>query len=91
MKHIVLVGTVALAMAATSVLAQAPMHNVRFHRHPNLAAAQRLTQQAYNHVIAAQRANEFDLGGHAAKAKELLEEASHELSEAAGASNERHR
>lgn len=39
-------------------------------------------------ISAAQKANEFDIGGHAAKAKELLEQAEKELMEAAGAANE---
>jgi hypothetical protein len=65
--------------------------NVSHHRHPNLAAAQSLTQRAYNRVVDAQKANEFDLGGHAAKAEQLLEEASHELKRAALNSNANHR
>ena len=38
--------------------------------HPNLLAAQKLALQAYDKLEAAQRANEYDLGGHAQKAKE---------------------
>ncbi len=56
-------------------------------RHPNLAAAQRLAAQASAKISAAQQANEFDMGGHAAKAKELLDQASAELNQAAGAAN----
>jgi hypothetical protein len=56
-------------------------------RHPNLAAAQRLSTQAFEKVTPAQRANEFDLNGHAQKAKELLEQANQELKQAAEASN----
>jgi len=40
------------------------------------------------HQRAAQVANEFDMNGHAAEAKELLEQASKELKEAAEAANE---
>jgi len=47
--------------------------------HPNLAAAQKLTNMAVDKLAAAQRANEYDLGGHAAKAKQLLRQASEEI------------
>jgi F0F1-type ATP synthase membrane subunit b/b' len=74
------------ALAAT-VVAAAPANNVSHARHPNIAAAQRLATQAYEKIEAAQRANEFDLGGHAQKAKDLLDQASRELKAAAEASN----
>lgn len=61
--------------------------NVNPHRHPNLAAAQRLLDQAIGRIDAAQQANEFDMAGHAAHAKELLAQANHELKEAAEAAN----
>jgi hypothetical protein len=54
-------------------------------RHPNLAAAQRLSTQAYEKITAAQKANEWDMQGHAAKAKELLDQVNNELKEAAEA------
>lgn len=56
-------------------------------RHPNLAAAQRFLDQAFQKITAAQEANEFDMNGHAAKAKELLEQADKELKQAAEAAN----
>jgi hypothetical protein len=56
-------------------------------RHPNLAAAQRLCEQAFNKVTAAQVANEWDMDGHAAKAKDLLDQANRELNQAARAAN----
>jgi hypothetical protein len=59
-------------------------------RHPNLAAAQRLTEQAFNKISAAQAANEWDMDGHAAKAKDLLDQANHELNQAARAANHNH-
>ncbi len=65
-----------------------PAHNVSPRRHPNLAAAQRLSDQAYQKTIAAQKANAWDMDGHAAKAKELLDQANNELKQAAEASNE---
>jgi hypothetical protein len=70
-------------------VAQRPKENVSGARHPNLAAAQRLSQQAWQRVVDAQKANEWDLGGHAQKAKELLDEVNKELKLAAEASNRR--
>ena len=80
-----------LLLLAASASAKGPVDNVSHRRHPNLAAAQRLSTQAYEKVAAAQRANEFDLDGHAAKAKELLDQVNRELKAAAEASNENHR
>jgi hypothetical protein len=73
----------------TTTFAQRPRRNVSAAGHPNIAAAQRLVAQAFDKITAAQRANEFDLGGHGAKAKDLLEEANRELKLAAEASNRR--
>jgi F0F1-type ATP synthase membrane subunit b/b' len=64
-----------------------PVENVSAKKHPNIAAAQRLAEQAFEKVTAAQKANEFDMEGHAAKAKELLEQANTELRSAATAAN----
>ena len=64
-----------------------PAQNVRPARHPNLAPAQRFGQQAYQRIVAAQQANEFNLSGHAQRAKELLDQANRELAQAAGAAN----
>ena len=70
-------------------LAQRPAKNISPERHPNLAAAQRLSRQAYERIVAAQEANEWDLQGHAQKAKNLLDQVNNELKEAAEASNRR--
>ncbi|MGD0914655.1 MAG: hypothetical protein ABR928_22395 [Terracidiphilus sp.] len=56
-------------------------------RHPNLEAAQQLVDQAFTRISAAQQANEFDMGGHAARAKDLLQQASREIRQAAHAAN----
>lgn len=74
-------------LCGSALLAQ----NVSPRRHPNLAAAQRFCDQAYNKVSAAQTANEWDMNGHAAKAKDLLEQANKELKEAAEAANVNHK
>lgn len=68
-------------------VAQKPARNVSGARHPNLAAAQRLSRQAWEKVVAAQQANEWDMQGHAQRAKELLDQANNELKQAAEAAN----
>ena len=76
----------ALLLIAGFAIAQ-PKQNVSAGRHPNLAAAQRFSEQAYQKVIAAQQANEWDLGGHAARAKQLLDQVNNELKQAAETAN----
>jgi hypothetical protein len=65
----------------------APKRNIPVSRYPNLAAAQRYSQQAWEKIAVAQRANEFDLGGHAQKAKDLLDQVNKELKLAAEAAD----
>ena len=92
MKRNLWIGIVlSLALLCTGfVFAQKPVKNVSPKKHPNLAAAQRLSAQAYDKVVAAQKANEWDLGGHAQKAKDLLEQVNQELKQAAEEANENH-
>jgi hypothetical protein len=79
---------VALALVTGGVaVAQRPVNNVSGKRHPNLAAAQRLSQQAFEKITAAQQDNEWDMDGHAAKAKDLLDQANQQLKQAAEAAN----
>jgi hypothetical protein len=80
----------ALVLTLSAAAATPPADNINPSRHPNLAAAQRLVSEAYGKVSAAQSANEFDLGGHAARAKELLDQVNRELKAAAMTSNEAH-
>lgn len=77
-----------LTVAAVA-FAQNPGVNTSPFRHPNINEAQRLTEQAINKIGAAQRANEYDMGGHAAKAKQLLMEADEQMKQAAVAANHR--
>jgi hypothetical protein len=80
---------VALALITGGVaVAQGPARNVSGKRHPNLAAAQRLSQAAFEKITAAQQANEWDMQGHAAKAKDLLDQANQQLKQAAEAANQ---
>jgi hypothetical protein len=76
-----------LGCLAGVAVAQKPTKNVSAGKHPNLAAAQRLSQQAWERVVAAQKANEFDMQGHAQKAKDLLDQVNSELKLAAQAAN----
>jgi hypothetical protein len=68
-------------------LAQKPVQDVSGKKHPNLTAAQRLSEEAYNKITAAQQANEWDMDGHAAKAKDLLDQVNNQLKLAAEAAN----
>ena len=74
-------------LAGGLAIAQPPKRNVSGARHPNLAAAQRLSQQAWQKVVDAQQANEWDMQGHAQKAKELLDQVNNQLKMAAEAAN----
>jgi hypothetical protein len=78
-----------LLLIGTVATAQRPERDISGMRHPNLAAAQRFSSQAWEKIVEAQRANEWDLQGHAQKAKELLDVVNRELKLAAEASNRR--
>jgi len=80
--------TLGVALVCTGLaVAQKPVDNVSGKKHPNLAAAQRLSTEAYEKIKTAQEANEWDMNGHAAKAKELLEQVNNQLKLAAEAAN----
>src|SRR5262245_7715294 len=55
--------------------------------HPNLQAANKALTTAWTKISAAQKANEFDLDGHAAKAKDAIKLAQDELKLAAATAN----
>jgi hypothetical protein len=67
--------------------ADEPPLNVSPQLHGNIARAQGLTRQAFDYMTAAQQANEYDLGGHAGNAKELLRQAGEEMKLSALAAN----
>ena len=91
MKRRLVVALAALLLLVNlTATAQRPARNVSGRRHPNIAAAQRLSRQAWEKIVAAQKANEWDLAGHAQKAKELLDQVNNELKLAAETSNENH-
>ena len=55
--------------------------------HPNIISAREHAQMAIEKLKAAQVANEYDMGGHAAKAEKLLREAEEQMRLAAEAAN----
>jgi hypothetical protein len=91
-RKIVLGSLLSLGLIAGGIsIAQGPPErDVNPGRHPNIAAAQRLVDQAYGRIVDAQRANEWDMDGHAQRAKELLDQANRELKAAAEAANHHH-
>jgi hypothetical protein len=79
-KRIWMVGIalcVSFALGAV-VFAQRPSVNVG-DRHGNMRAAQQLIQQAWDKITEAQQDNNYNLGGHAGRAKDLLNQASAEI------------
>ena len=79
------VATVALCAATVSI----PVLAGPEAGHPNIIAAREDAQHAIEKMHAAQVANEYDLGGHAAKAEKLLAQAEREMRLAAEAANSR--
>jgi hypothetical protein len=73
--------TAALAFTG-GVLTAGPLRG-----HPNLEAARNDLNGAWEHITRAQQANEYDMGGHAAKAKDLIGNAKEEVRMAAEAAN----
>jgi hypothetical protein len=71
-------GAVAVALIATTALAQDIFHNINRDRHPYLGGAQELIGQAYGKISEGQRVV-TNMDGHAQHAKELLEQASAQL------------
>ncbi len=64
-----------------------PAVNVSASKHPHLAAAQQECLQAWDRLVAAQKANDWDMAGSAQKAKDLLVQTGQELKRAADAAN----
>ena len=77
------------ALAACAASAQVPVQNIDPERHGNLAAAQRLVVQAFERLSDAQVANNYQLGGHVERAKDLLRQANEEIKMAAETANRR--
>lgn len=84
LRPVLLACAAAAAIASTLALAAGPEHG-----HPNIIAAREATERAINRLEAAQKANEYDMGGHAEKAQNLLRQALEEM-RAAAATDNRH-
>jgi hypothetical protein len=70
--------------------AREPTLNVSPYRHGNIARAQEYSRYAFDAMTQAQQSNEFDMGGHAERAKQLLAQANDEMKLAAEWANHRH-
>ncbi|HEY1159031.1 MAG TPA: hypothetical protein VGE83_00280 [Terracidiphilus sp.] len=86
LRNVLLSGALVLGLIASGVTIAQDVNPNRF---PNLNAAQLLIDQALAKVATAQQTNECDVGGHAARAHELLAQANHEIT-LAGRAAERH-
>jgi hypothetical protein len=76
MKKTIIASLLTAAVTVPLTLAVAgPMHRSR----ANLRAAQQDLNQAWEHINRSQKASEFDEGGHAEKAKALIEQAKEEI------------
>jgi len=87
-KKDMLVGTaLGLVLGCSgAIFAQQPMVDIGT-RHGNLRAAQQYIVSAWQRIDQAQVDNNYNLGGHAGRAKELLVQADQELKLAAETAN----
>jgi len=76
----------AFALSAVLFAQQEPRVTVG-EKHGNMRAAQEYIQQAWRKIDEAQKDNNYNLGGHAGRAKELLAQASEEIKLSAEAAN----
>lgn len=83
MKRFSISLVVLLSASCVMAFAQAPQPTIDPSQHGALAAAQESIIQAWQDVSQAQRNNDAHLGGHAGRAKELLQQANEELMAAA--------
>jgi len=67
--------------------AQEPVKDIDPKRHVNLAAAQSHVVEANQEIYKAQQINDYDMKGHAEKARQLLVQVNQELKAAAEAAN----
>lgn len=83
-KHLATIAAAACVLSFVSGCAVA-QEGYFLSRHPIIAAADLDAQQAIEQMRAAQRANGYDMGGHAGRAIQLLQDARHEMQAAATA------
>lgn len=89
MKNKLILTSMLFIGATILVFAQAPSVTVDSSRHGNLARAQQSIHDAWTSIDVAQRDNGNHLGGHAVKAKELLDQANQEIQNAANSADAR--
>jgi hypothetical protein len=77
-RKVLTTGALTLALIGTAAGAQDIFHTIDQARHPYLGGAQDLIGQAYTKISEGQKVVP-NMGGHAQKAKDLLEQASREL------------
>jgi hypothetical protein len=93
MKRIVLLGVALVGAFSLGAMARpqgGPPPVDIGERHGNMREAQQLIQQAWIKVDSAQQDNNYNLGGHAGHAKDLLWQASSEIKQAAEDANHHH-
>ena len=83
-KHLATIAAAACVLSFVSGCALAD-EGYFLSRHPNIATADFNAQQAIERMRAAQRANGYDMGGHAGRAIQLLQDARYEMQAAAQA------
>jgi hypothetical protein len=79
-KAVIAVAALALSLVSGCAVAD---DGYFMSRHPNIEAASFDAQQAIDRMHAAQQANDYDMGGHAGRAIQLLREAQYEMQAAA--------
>ncbi len=77
----------AAVLMCGATLAQEPVQDINPKIHPNLAAAQHHAVEANQALIAAQKANRYDMKGHDERARQLLVQVNNEIKAAAEAAN----
>jgi hypothetical protein len=82
--HLTMVAATAVALSLISGCALAD-DGYFMSRHPNIEAADFNAQQAIERMRMAQRANGYDMGGHAGRAIHLMQDARYEMQAAAEA------
>lgn len=84
MKRMFMLAALFTLLGSRAALAEAPAEA----RHPNLRQAHADLEKAIESIGKAQVANKFQLKGHAAKAKALIEQAKKEIEAAAVAADQ---
>ncbi len=77
-----------LIAGSIAIAQNPPPENIDPRRHEHMAKAQHHIREAWDEMSAAQVANDYDMSGHAAHAKDLLAQASREIKAAAEAANQ---